>query len=408
MSETKSPLPAISDLDLAGVTALVAELGLEKYRSAQILDAVWRSDATTWAGVTTLSKRAQETLAAVARFYSTETVEREDVEDGATTKLLITLSGGAKVEAVLMRYPPDPRRGRGERATICVSSQAGCAVGCPFCATGELGFTRNLTAGEIQDQVRLARQILRGEGRELTNVVFMGMGEPLQNLDPVLASIDGLTDPLRGGIGQRRIVVSTSGVVPGINRLAQVRPQVTLAVSLHAARNPLRDLLVPLNRKWPVEDVVAAAAAHARTTGRRTTFEVTMIDGINDRPDDAAALVQVLRGSDSHVNLIPMNSVAHTPWQESSAQRIEEIAEQLRASGLSVTVRRNRGREAGAACGQLAAERAGAPPPAAVARRRELLVVASAAALQGRRSPTPLAPSGPLAPSDPLGGGDAP
>jgi 23S rRNA (adenine2503-C2)-methyltransferase len=131
MSETKSPLPAISDLDLAGVTALVAELGLEKYRSAQILDAVWRSDATTWAGVTTLSKRAQETLAAVARFYSTETVEREDVEDGATTKLLITLSGGAKVEAVLMRYPPDPRRGRGERATICVSSQAGCAVAAP-------------------------------------------------------------------------------------------------------------------------------------------------------------------------------------------------------------------------------------------------------------------------------------
>jgi methylphosphotriester-DNA--protein-cysteine methyltransferase len=133
-----------------------------------------------------------------------------------------------------------------------------------------------------------------------------------------------------------------------------------------------------------------------------------MIDGINDRPDDAAALVQVLRGSDSHVNLIPMNSVAHTPWQESSAQRIEEIAEQLRASGLSVTVRRNRGREAGAACGQLAAERAGAPAPAAVARRRELLVVASAAALQGRRSPTPLAPSGPLTASDPLGGGDAP
>ena len=392
MSTAASPLPAISDLDPSAVAQLVADLGLEKYRSAQILDAIWRSDATTWSEVTTLSRRAQEALAGVARFYSAEQLEREDVEDGATSKLLITLSGGAKVEAVLMRYPPDPRRGRGERATICVSSQAGCAVGCPFCATGELGFTRNLTAGEIQDQVRRARQILRGEGRELTNVVFMGMGEPLQNLDPVLASIDGLTDPLRGGIGQRRIVVSTSGVVPGIARLAKVRPQVTLAVSLHAARNALRDLLVPLNRKWPVEEVIAAAAAHARATGRRTT----LIDVINDSPEDAAALAQLLRGSSAHVNLIPMNSVAHTPWQESPAARIEEIAEQLRASGLSVTVRRNRGREAGAACGQLAAERAGAPAPAAVARRRELLVVASAAALKGERSPTPLAPSGPL------------
>ncbi|MFM7824839.1 MAG: radical SAM protein, partial [Candidatus Limnocylindrus sp.] len=219
MSTAAAPLPAITDLDPPAVAQLVADLGLEKYRSAQILDAIWRSDAKTWSEVTTLSRRAQEALAAVARFYAAEQLEREDVEDGATSKLLITLSSGAKIEAVLMRYPPDPRRGRGERATICVSSQAGCAVGCPFCATGELGFTRNLTAGEIQDQVRRARQILRGEGRELTNVVFMGMGEPLQNLDAVLAAIDGLTDPLRGGIGQRRIVVSTSGVVPGIARL---------------------------------------------------------------------------------------------------------------------------------------------------------------------------------------------
>lgn len=396
MSSAAQPLSAISDLDPGGVARLVAQLGLEKYRAAQILDALWRSDATGWSEVSTLSRSAQEALAGVARFYSVEQLEREDAEDGATTKLLVTLSGGVKVEAVLMRYPPDPRRGRGERATICVSSQAGCAVGCPFCATGELGFTRNLTAGEIQDQVRRARQILRSEGRELTNVVFMGMGEPLQNLDAVLAAIDGLTDPLRGGIGQRRIVVSTSGVVPGIATLAKVRPQVTLAVSLHAARNPLRDLLVPLNRKWPVEEVVAAAAAHARATGRRTTYEVTMISGINDGADDAAALAHLLRGSGAHVNLIPMNSVAHTPWHESPAARIEEIAAQLRATGLSVTVRRNRGREAGAACGQLAAERAGAPTPAAVARRRELLVVASAAALKGERTSTPLAPSGPL------------
>jgi adenine C2-methylase RlmN of 23S rRNA A2503 and tRNA A37 len=261
----------------------------------------------------------------------------------------------------------------------------------------QLGFTRNLTPGEIQDQVRIARRILRGEGRDLTNVVFMGMGEPLQNADAVLAAIDGITDPKRGGIGQRRIVVSTSGVVPGIARLAAVRPQVTLAVSLHAARNPLRDLLVPLNRKWPVEEVIAAAAAHHRMTGRRTTYEVTMIDGINDTDEDAQALVRVLRGSDAHVNLIPMNAVAHTPWHESTPERIEAIATLLRAAGHSVTIRRNRGRDAGAACGQLAAEQAGAPAPAAVARRRELLVTASAAALKGERTREPIAPSGPLA-----------
>ena len=349
MSVVKSLLPAISDLDPEALADLVSELGLERYRSAQIYDGAWRSDATSWAEVTTLGKRAQSALATRVRFLASEAVEREDVEGGATSRFLITLGDGAKVEAVLMRYPSDPRRGRGERATVCVSSQAGCAVGCPFCATGELGFTRNLTAGEIQDQVRIARQLLRTEGRELTNVVFMGMGEPLQNLDNVLAAIDGITDPLRGGIGQRRIVVSTSGVVPGIDRLAKVRPQVTLAVSLHAARNALRDLLVPLNRKWPVEEVVRAAANHARVTGRRTTFEVTMIDGINDTDEDAQALVRVLRGSDAHVNLIPMNAVAHTPWHESPPERIEAIATLLRDAGHTVTVRRNRGRDAGAA-----------------------------------------------------------
>jgi 23S rRNA (adenine2503-C2)-methyltransferase len=401
MKETATPEGSrrpvsISDLEVHQLSALVRDLGAEPYRVTQILDGAWRSVATSWSGVTTLGKPLQERLTTEIRFSAFDQVERQEAEDGATTKLLLTLADGAKVEAVLMRSPADPRRGSGPRATVCVSSQAGCAVGCPFCATGELGFTRNLSAGEIQDQVRIARQILRTESRELTNVVYMGMGEPLQNIDAVFASIDGLTDPARGGIGQRRITVSTSGVVPGIERLAKQRPQITLAISLHAARNPLRDLLVPLNRKWPVEAVISAAAGHARATGRRTTYEVTMIDGINDRPEDSAALASLLRGSGAHVNLIPMNAVAHTPWKESAPERIEQIANELRAAGLTVTVRRNRGREAGAACGQLAAERAGAPTPIAVARRRELLVAASVAALQGQRTPQPSAPSGPL------------
>src|SRR5436190_20954050 len=193
-----------------------------------------------------------------------------------------------------MHYPA--RAGSRERHTVCISSQAGCAVGCPFCATGELGFTRDLEAAEIIDQVRHAARRLAADGRRLTNVVFMGMGEPLLNLDHVIAAVQALSDPRRFGLGARHITVSTSGVVPGIRRLTSLRPQLTLAVSLHAARDPLRDVLVPLNRRWPVAEVVAAAREHAAVTGRRISYEVTLIDGINDTPADATALAELLAG----------------------------------------------------------------------------------------------------------------
>jgi 23S rRNA (adenine2503-C2)-methyltransferase len=217
----------------------------------------------------------------------------------------------------------------------------------------------------------------------------MGMGEPLLNLDAVLAAVEALTDPGRFGLGARHITVSTSGVVPGMRRLTALGPQFTLAVSLHAARDPLRDVLVPLNRRWPVADVVAAARDHARATRRRISYEVTLIEGINDAVADADAIIALLRDDHAHVNLIPMNPVAHTPWRASPMVVIERFAERLRQAGISTTVRRNRGQEMGAACGQLAAERAGLPPAPAVARRRELLVVAGAAALRGERSGAP-------------------
>jgi 23S rRNA (adenine2503-C2)-methyltransferase len=283
-----------------------------------------------------------------------------------------------------MHYPAAP--GRRERHTLCISSQAGCAVGCPFCATGELGFERDLETAEIVDQVRHAARRLSGESRRLTNVVFMGMGEPLLNLDRVLEAIEALNDRERFGLGARHITVSTSGVVPGIRRLTALGPQFTLAVSLHAARDPLRDVLVPLNRRWPVAEVVAAAREHARTTGRRVSYEVTMIGGVNDTEVDATAMAELLRGDLVHVNLIPMNPVAHTPWTASPMPVIEKFAERLRQAGLPVTIRRNRGQEIGAACGQLAADRAGAPAAPVVARRRRLLETASAAALRGERS----------------------
>jgi 23S rRNA (adenine2503-C2)-methyltransferase len=287
-----------------------------------------------------------------------------------------------------MHYPA--RAGQRERNTLCISSQAGCAVGCPFCATGELGFSRDLETAEIVDQVRHASRRLAARGRRLTNVVFMGMGEPLLNLDRVLEAVDALNDPGRFGLGARHITVSTSGVVPGMRRLTALGPQFTLAVSLHAARDALRDVLVPLNRRWPVAEVVEAARAHARATGRRVSYEVTMISGVNDTEIDARAMADLLRGDHAHVNLIPMNPVAHTPWTASPMPVIELFAATLLAAGIATTIRRNRGQEIGAACGQLAAERAGEPPAAAVARRRERLLGESAAALRGERSHEPV------------------
>jgi 23S rRNA (adenine2503-C2)-methyltransferase len=238
---------------------------------------------------------------------------------------------------------------------------------------------------EIVDQVRFWRHWLAGVGQRLTNVVFMGMGEPLLNTELVLAAAAALTDNARFGLGARHVTISTSGVVPGMERLIEESPQYTLAVSLHAARPELRDVLVPLNRRYPVADVVDAAVRYAATTGRRVTYEYVMIDGINDTPDDADALAKLVAGQRAHVNLIPMNPVAHTPWRPSTSARTDAFASRLRAAGIEVTVRRNRGVDIGAACGQLAADRAGAPAPAAVERRRKLLVVQSASALARAR-----------------------
>jgi 23S rRNA (adenine2503-C2)-methyltransferase len=337
--------------------------------------------------VTTLGRPLRARLAERLRFDALTATEVRVADDGATEKALHQLSDGRLVESVLMHYPA--RGARRERNTLCISSQAGCAVGCPFCATGELGFERDLDVAEIVDQVRHARRRLAAGGRHLTNLVFMGMGEPLLNLDAVVEAAVIITDAERFGLGARHLTISTSGVVPGIERLTAMRPQWTLAVSLHAARDALRDLLVPLNRRWPVRAVVAAAAGYAAATGRRVSYEYVMIDGLNDTPADADALARLLAGSGSHVNCIPMNAVAHTPWQASAPDRIEAFANRLQAAGIGVTVRRNRGQEVGAACGQLAAERSGEPAAAAVTRRHERLVAASARALAGERSGEP-------------------
>ncbi len=385
------PRPGLSGLGAGDLAAWLADRGEAAYRARQVGDAIWRSDAATIEEILTLPGGLREALDAAFRFDTVGDTELRRSDGGLTEKGLHRLSDGAMVESVLMRYPA--RGAQRERTTLCISSQAGCAVGCPFCATGELGFTRDLQTAEIVDQVRHAARRLAIDGRRLTNVVFMGMGEPLLNLDRVLAAIDALNDRARFGLGARHITVSTSGVVPGIRRLTALGPQFTLAVSLHAARDPLRDVLVPLNRRWPIAEVVVAARDHAAATGRRVTYEATMISGINDTEQDARAMADLLRGDHAHVNLIPMNPVAHTPWSASPGAIIERFAAILGEAGVTATIRRNRGQEIGAACGQLAAERAGEPAPAVVARRRARLVDESAAALRGERSHDP-APTG--------------
>jgi 23S rRNA (adenine2503-C2)-methyltransferase len=397
------PRPGLSGLGDGVLEAWLAGAGQPAYRAQQIRDGVWGKQAQTSAELLTLPAGLRSDLDGAFRVDTIVADEVSVADNGLTEKTLHRLSDGALIESVLMHYPargfgsagaggrgvggaPEPRPEHRERHTLCISSQAGCAVGCPFCATGELGFGRDLETAEIVDQVRHAARSVAARGARLTNVVFMGMGEPLLNLDRVLEAVSALSDSHRFGLGARHIVVSTSGVVPGIRRLTQLNPQFTLAISLHAARDPLRDVLVPLNRRWPVAEVVAAARDHARVTGRRLSYEYVMISGVNDTDLDADALGALLRGDLAHVNLIPMNPVAHTPWQASSPQRVAAFVERLREAGIGATVRANRGQDAGAACGQLAANRAGEPPAPAVAHRRETIVRQSEAALRGDRN----------------------
>ncbi len=375
----RDPRPGLSGLAPGELSTWVVERGQPAYRARQVEDFVWGRSATEVETMRTLPAPLRVSLAEAFRADTLTATATRDADDGLTLKGLHTLDDGRLIESVLMRYPA--RAGQRERNTVCISSQAGCAVGCPFCATGELGFMRDLETAEIVDQVRTWQRRLTLDGRRVSNVVFMGMGEPLLNTERVIAAAEAITDPHRLALGARHVTISTSGVIPGIERLTRDRPQYTLAVSLHAARPALRDVLVPLNRRYPVLDVVRAASDYARLTGRRVSYESVMIDGINDTPADAEAMAGLLAGRSAHVNLIPMNPVAHTPWQPSRADRIAGFAATLRRAGVTTTIRRNRGIEIGAACGQLAAEQAAAPAPDAVQRRRSRLEAESSAAL---------------------------
>jgi 23S rRNA (adenine2503-C2)-methyltransferase len=240
-----------------------------------------------------------------------------------------------------------------ERTTLCISSQAGCPIGCPFCATGKFPFGRNLKAHEIVEQALDAVRMLVREERRLSHIVFMGMGEPMANYQAVIESVRRFSDPDLLGISPRRIVVSTSGLIPRIVELGEEKLPVTLAISLHAARDELRDVLVPINRKYPVADLVGAAQAYAGKTGRRVSYEWVLLADVNDSERDARELGALLRGKLAHVNLIPFNPVDDTPYRAPDRAGVRRFRELVEAQGLNVTVRDTRGREADAACGQL-------------------------------------------------------
>jgi 23S rRNA (adenine2503-C2)-methyltransferase len=272
----------------------------------------------------------------------------ESVSDkGDTVKFLWELAGGSRIETVLMLYR--------DRATVCISSQAGCAMACGFCATGQAGFTRHLTPGEIVEQVIRATERARAADRRVSNVVFMGMGEPMANEAAVWTAVERIHDDL--GLSARHITISTVGIIPGIRKLAARPLPVNLAVSLHAANDPLRDELVPINRRYPIDDLVDACREYLDARNRRISFEWAMIDGVNDRDSDAkelAAICRRLRPA-AHVNLIPLNPTPGYPTRGSSLKRVHEFRDLLEHHGANATVRQNRGTAIDAACGQLAA-----------------------------------------------------
>ncbi|MEO6629540.1 MAG: 23S rRNA (adenine(2503)-C(2))-methyltransferase RlmN [Aquihabitans sp.] len=340
--------------------------GEPRYRVDQVWQGLYNhgTDPGEWSNLPkALRARATEALPS-ALTLATESVS----DDGETVKWLWTLADGRQVETVLMRYP--------DRATVCVSSQAGCAMACSFCATGQAGFDRHLSTGEIVEQVVRARTRAAADGQRLSNVVFMGMGEPFANFDRTWSAVERIHDDL--GLGARHLTLSTVGVVPGIRRLTTASLPVNLAVSLHLANDAERDVLVPINKRYPLAVLAEACADYVEATHRRLSFEWALIDGVNDTARHARELAAYAYPLHAHVNLIPLNPTPGYSVRGTPPDRVRAFAERLRDQGINATVRRTRGTDIDAACGQLRATHgetasapsgAGSTPVAAPTRR---------------------------------------
>jgi 23S rRNA (adenine2503-C2)-methyltransferase len=355
------------DLDRAALEQLFAAIGEKPFRARQLLRWIHQRGATDFDAMTDIAKSLRARLAGIAAIRVPPVAGDSTAADG-TRKWLIPVDGANAVEAVFI---PETARG-----TLCVSSQAGCVLDCAFCSTGKQGFNRNLTTGEIIGQLWMANRALdrrQGGERPITNVVLMGMGEPLLNLDAVLPALRLMLDDDAYGLSRRRVTVSTSGIVPEMDRLARECP-VALAVSLHAPDDALRDRLVPVNRKYPIRELLAACRRYlARAPRDFITFEYVMLDGVNDAPEQARALLEIAARVRCKFNLIPFNPFAHSGFRRSGPERVRAFAEVLQRAGLTATVRRTRGEAIDAACGQLAGEvadrtrrSAGRPRPARI------------------------------------------
>ena len=374
----------LADLELAERRQAVAELGEREFRADQLSRHYFGRYTDSPEDMTDLPAAVRSALASEL-LPTLLTSERElACDNGATRKMLWRLHDGALVESVLMKYP--------DRVTMCVSSQAGCGMGCPFCATGQAGLTRNLSTAEIVAQVVAGERALQpatptrptdpkgtSSHTRVSNIVFMGMGEPLANYRSVVAAVRRLTDPVPGGLGisQRSVTVSTVGLVPAIKRLTAERLSVRLAVSLHAPDDEARDELVPVNRRWKIAEVLSAAWDYAAATGRRVSIEYALIRDVNDQPWRADLLGSLLAGHLVHVNLIPLNPTPGSKWTASRPGVQEEFVRRVAAHGVAVTVRDTRGREIDGACGQLAARAV----PARTARAADVTLPDGATAL---------------------------
>ncbi len=339
-----SAAPSFWGLSRPRLRRHVEGLGVPAFRAEQLYGWVYRRHVREPGRMSDLPAGFRRALPGILDLALPETASVHRSPDGATHKFVLRLADGARVEAVSMRTP--------RRLTFCISSQVGCALKCSFCATGLMGLVRNLQAHEIVAQV-VAMGDFHAWGDERFNIVYMGMGEPLANLGPVSESLRILNDERGLNLGARRITVSTSGLVPQMRELAALDLQVGLAVSLHATTDALRDELVPVNRRWPIREVLDAAREYGRTVGRRVTLEYTLMAGVNDRDEDADRLAAIARELPSKVNLIPYNPVPGLPWKRPSGEAVERFAARLLPQAPAVTVRRTQGGDIWAACGQL-------------------------------------------------------
>lgn len=340
--------PFFFDLEIAALKEQLTALNEPPYRADQLWQAMYTHLVPDPLQISTLPQSLRVKLQDAMEFSHLTPIDRLVSSDGETIKTLFRLPDGLNIEAVLMHYDV--------RDTLCISSQAGCAMGCVFCATGQMGFKRNLSSGEIIEQVIYYARELAKSDKVVTNIVIMGMGEPFHNYEAVMSAIDRLNDPKGLNLGARRFTISTVGIVPVIKQFAAEKRQVNLAISLHAANDTLRSSLLPINQKYPLKDLMQACHEYISMTHRRLTFEWALIQGVNDSQSDAYELSALIKGLLCHVNIIPLNPTIEYSGKPTTREQAEVFKEILESSGIPCTIRLRRGIDIQAGCGQLASK----------------------------------------------------